>query len=760
MNYLKIKVLCLTLLFLGFTFVYGQLPNFSYSNDILVKEADTIPLAWVGGMNHPQFSTIDINYDGNLELVAFEPDNGQISVFKMEKIDGKMVYSYLKDTEGFFPSGMKNRLQIFDYNHDGKKDLFTYGVPSGIKVYKNIGNAIEGLQWMIVADPIISTSITNQPSTIYASHSTIPALVDVDNDGDMDILTFSSSRKIVEWHKNVGIEDFGNPDTLVFQLEQPCWGDFEETTGNAILLHSTIPPCNTNIPTTPSLDVTMNGTSDEVKGTVRHQGGGAILALDINGDGLKDVLIGDHEFNNLTLVVNGGTDPNLNANMVSTDDNFPSYDVSVDLSNFLTAYYEDVNLDGVKDLIVSTTNINNSDNADGVWLYINTGANDNPHFEFKTAHFLQGAMIENGQSSIPIMVDVDNNGLQDLLVANDYVYLDSIKKTQINYYKNIGSNSQPVFQLNNKDWNGFSTSGLSLRVCPSFGDLDGDGDQDMVVGIADGRLFYYENAGGNNAMLFNIAQYQLLDSQNNPIIVASNATPELFDINQDGLIDLVVAGSNAPLKFYKNIGSTSNFSFELVNSNLGQINPIYQAACVPRFFKNNGQVYLLAGSAKGTLQLYDNIQQSIGVGASFHLAESNFAGINMLKFSAPEIGKIKNDDTYNLWVGSILGGVVNYASDSTFLSNYSLEDYKIPSTFKLYPNPNNGTCSVDVSDIYLSNYTIRVLDLLGKTVFEQQNVTEPVFTFQIKQKDNSGLYFVHVFSSDKSRVFIKKMAVK
>src|SRR5690554_8195404 len=86
-----------------------------------------------------------------------------------------------------------------------------------------------------------------------------------------------------------------------------------------------------------------------------------------------DLIIGDIDFNNLTLLINGGSSPHDNALMVSYDANFPSDDVPLNLSNFLTAYYEDFDLDGVNDLIVSTTVSGTSDNTKGVWLYKNNG---------------------------------------------------------------------------------------------------------------------------------------------------------------------------------------------------------------------------------------------------------------------------------------------------------------------------------------------------------------------------------------------------
>lgn len=758
MKNLKIKGVCFIAAMLCTTLTFGQFSNFYYSNQIpVIKGNDTLSLAWTGGMNHPQFSTLDVDYDGQDELIAYEPGNGLISVFKRKLVGGKVVYSYVYGGANF-PSGIQDRLQLFDYNHDGKKDLFTYTTPDGIRVYENVGDAIEGLQWKLVRDQIETTDINNNVSEINTTSKTIPALVDIDGDGDMDILTFAASRKIVEWHKNLSMETYGNPDSLIFKLEQPCWGDFEEAlAGNGIVLNSTIPPCGTTQNSLPNTN--ENGGMHAVNVDNRHLGGGSILALDINGNGMKDLLIGDHQFDNLTLVINGGTDPSANADMTNTDPTFPSYDVPVDLSNFLTAYYEDVDLDSVKDLIVSTTYVNHSNNTDGVWSYKNTGTNENPHFQFVKKDFLQGDMIENGQSSIPVLVDVNNDGLLDLLVANSFNYADSLNTSKIDYYQNVGTSSAPVYKLENENWSGFANSGLSGRVSPTFGDLDGDGDKDMVIGTSSGDLYYYENAGGTNSMLFNIVQAPLKDNQGNPIVVSGGATPELFDLNNDGKLDLIIGQANGPLLYYKNIGTATNYSFQLVNSNLGQISTTNQQYCVPRFYRTNGETYLFTGNSYGTIALYDNVQNSVGVGEIFHLVTNDVAQIDTKKSSAPAIAKIKDDGSYNLLVGGLLGGLWNFTTDSTFLAVKNESKDVLGGNVRLYPNPNNGSFTVDVSALKLSNYKITVFDPVGRVVLSKNNLQQSTIHLHIPSQ-KSGLYFIKIKSMNGlNRSFIKKMVV-
>ena len=70
----------------------------------------------------------------------------------------------------------------------------------------------------------------------------------------------------------------------------------------------------------------------------------------------------------------------------------------------------------------------------------------------------------------------------------------------------------------------------------TFGDVDGDGDSDMIVGHSEGSLIYFQNlAGVGNPCIFVLSQvnYQSID-------VGDNAVPQLIDVNRDGKLDLLI----------------------------------------------------------------------------------------------------------------------------------------------------------------------------------------------------------------------------
>jgi hypothetical protein len=103
-------------------------------------------LAWSGGLNYAQASAIDFDYDGDQDLLMFDRSSDNIQLFEQITVNGIKKYQYVYNGAQFFPSDIRYRVTTVDYNQDGKMDLFAYGI-GGIKVYKNTGDAVNGLQW-------------------------------------------------------------------------------------------------------------------------------------------------------------------------------------------------------------------------------------------------------------------------------------------------------------------------------------------------------------------------------------------------------------------------------------------------------------------------------------------------------------------------------------------------------------------------------------------------------------------------------------
>ncbi len=142
-----------------------------------------------------------------------------------------------------------------------------------------------------------------------------------------------------------------------------------------------------------------------------------------------------------------------------------------------------------------------------------------------------------GNYSAPTLADIDGDGDLDLVVGKD--------NGTLNYYKNTGSAIAPIYEVQTGTTNPFDTIAIGISSKPTFADIDGDGDLDLVVGERYGTLKYYKNTGSAIAPI-----YEVQTGTTNPfntIDIGSFSTPTFADIDGDGDLDLVVGESDGNL---------------------------------------------------------------------------------------------------------------------------------------------------------------------------------------------------------------------
>ncbi len=690
------------LLFCSFPVLSEAQFQFNFQDSIVVKKAGVpLKMPWSGGLNYAQFSEIDYDFDGDLDLFVFDRSFDQIRIFKQEIENGNHLYKYEPLGHLKFPSDVRYRAALVDYNGDGKNDLFTYGI-GGIKVYKNVGNAVSGLLWELVKD-LLYSDYEGTLLNLYVSSSDIPALVDVEKDGDLDILTYHIGGERLQYHQNQSMELYGVPDSLVFKLKNECWGGFrEDLNSNAVFLNDQTAPCGSG---------NIAGAQKRAGEEPKAHAGSTVLALDIDGSGVLDLIIGDVAFSNLNLLINGGAAPNTNSLMISDDVNFPSNTTPVNMQVFPAAYLVDTDFDDVKDLVVAPNAKNASENETSCMKYKNTGSNTVSNFVFSTKGFLQEDMLENGTASVPILVDLTNDGLKDLLIANYYSYKPTLSKiSRIAYYKNTGTSSQPVFSLVENDFLNLSTTNYGLKMMPTFGDLTGDNKPDLILGLEDGSLVYFKNNSSGSTPSFAAPQMNFADANGNPISAGQNAAPQLFDLDKDGKLDLIVGRKTGELDFYKNVGSNSIPSFSLQQETLGQIDIATTSPDgfpVPHFFRWNDTTYLFLGGYDGKIRFYDEIDNHLT--ESFNLRADDFLGLSkeLGAYSATFVDDIDNDGKLNLFIGQDLGGL--YHLEHLEGSNLSVIDNVIHD-FTVYPNPFQNEITINSA----ISTELKLVDLLGQ----------------------------------------------
>ncbi|MGZ4048968.1 MAG: FG-GAP-like repeat-containing protein [Bacteroidia bacterium] len=745
MNFIRAKLVVIYFfVFISTTFAQ---PYFQWDDSIQVKISGAfITNPWAGGLNFIQASNIDLNLDGIKDLVMFDRTGNKMRTFINKGTVDSVNYKYDPQYENKFPY-LHDWALLTDYNCDGKEDIFSYSdIGTGCKVYKNTSSIATGLQFTLV-DSLLTT-IYNPPggprANLYISPVDIPALCDIDNDGDLDLVTFAHSSTYIEYHQNQSMELHGNCDSLLFQVKNKCWGYVSENPlSNTYYLNDT---CVGNV-SSPGITT----ENDDYK-SMSHTGGTEVC-IDLNGDGDKEFIVGDITYNNLSMLTNSGD--SVSSSFSAIDINFPANNAStipVNLTTFPAAYYVDVNNDGIKDLVVSPNAPNYSENFNSVVYYKNTGANNFPVFEYKQSNLFQDNMIDVGEGAYPVFFDYDNDGLKDLFVA-DYGYFGaSAFKSKTALFKNTGTITNPKFDLITRDYDSLSTLGI-LNMVPAFGDMDGDGDADMVIGCYNGDLQYFENTAAAGAPAnFVLASANLKNSNGRTIDVGDFAAPQIVDVDNDGKNDLVIGSQNGKLAYYHHTGSATAAIpvLDSVTHYFGNVKVnrpgYFYGYSYPFLFKQGAVSKLLVGAESGFIQLYDSIDGNLS--GAFSRVDTAYLGIFQGTRTAPAGADINNDGLMDLMVGNYEGGVSFYKGTSSYTSINSNENF-IRFNFDLFPNPASNNFTVKINNSENKMYLFELFNVMGQLIREEktadnlltidaQSLKQGVYICKVSEINNLG----------------------
>lgn len=296
--------------------------------------------------------------------------------------------------------------------------------------------------------------------------------------------------------------------------------------------------------------------------------------VDMDADGDLDILTGEF-MDRVTYFENTGsrTKPEYAAGRFLT---YEGKIIHQDLQMLQVVIY-DWNGDSNPDVIVGK--------EDGrVVVMLNTGefANGVPQFTYPRYLKQQADNLKIGALCTPVSVDWDGDGDEDIISGDTAGYINFVENLDggnpprwaAPVYLEVGGDTFRVLAGSNGSIQGPAEAKWGYTTL-DVGDLDADGDNDIIFNSIWGKVQWLENVGEKGATRFDSVQAVLVPGGSpdrkpawnwwspvgDELVTQWRTTPVLHDLNADGLNDLVMLDQEGYLVFYERTRDGDSLSF-------------------------------------------------------------------------------------------------------------------------------------------------------------------------------------------------------
>jgi hypothetical protein len=323
--------------------------------------------------------------------------------------------------------------------------------------------------------------------------------VDVDGDGDMDVLSASIFDDKIAWYENDGNENFIS-HTVTNTADGACEVYTKDVDGDGDI--DVLSASDYGVAWYEN-DGNENFTTHNINASANSSL--SVYAADVDSDGDIDVLSANYLDDNITWYENDG------------NENFIPHAITNSVDMTADVYAVDVDSDGDMDVLSASCGEYPSFDSEINW-YANDG-NEN---------FTQYTIIANASYFLSVHAeDVDRDGDMDVLSAS--VYDDKIA-----WYENDGNENFIAHTI---------TTSADAAFSVYAADIDRDGDIDVLsASLYDDKIAWYENDGNENFTLHTITT----DADGPRSVFA-------IDVDGDGYMDVLSASRfDSTIAWYEN----------------------------------------------------------------------------------------------------------------------------------------------------------------------------------------------------------------
>ncbi len=394
---------------------------------------------------------------------------------------------------------------MIDYDGDGLLDLFftAGGYFDGTqikghpcKLYKNLGNwnfkdvtaevGLDKIDFYSHGAAVADFNRDGWPDLLVTGYGRVALFRNEDGKRFVDVTATAGLRETA-WCTSAGFADLtgsGYPDLYICHYLEWSLATDRVCKGREPGVKRDLCPPQDFKPLVHALyRNNKNGTFRDVTAEQKLRSDGCglgVLLADLNGDGRPDIYVANDASDNHLYLNRGGTlqEKGLLAGVAVDDDGKYNGSMGVTAADY----------DGSGRPALFVTNFQNEFHA----FYHNDG---NERFLYRSQAVGIAALSRHFVGFGTAFLDIDNDGWEDLVIANGHVYRkpwNSPLKQNPVLMRNLETNGRRVF----RDWSkrggsAFTTPAIGRGV--AVGDLDNDGWPDVVISNTNGKVVLLRN---------------------------------------------------------------------------------------------------------------------------------------------------------------------------------------------------------------------------------------------------------------------------